>query len=47
MGGPFEFKRYQMMWPTIIPGENIVLTMYFDRDGELVRWVIGRLQGEL
>jgi hypothetical protein len=46
MGGPFEFKRYQMMWPTLIPGENIVLTMYFDREGELIRWVIGKLQSD-
>ncbi len=38
-----QAKRYMMAWPTLNLGTTLVVTIFCDRDGRVVRWTTGTL----
>lgn len=36
-------RRFMLAWPTLNPGTTLVLTLFCDGDGRIVRWTTGPL----
>jgi hypothetical protein len=38
-----KLRRVMIGWPTLNPGTTLVVTIFADRDGRIVRWTTGPL----